>query len=175
MAWKWRACNTNPSPVLDAPLLNLLFAAIEQPFVCNVFCSHVLLYGLCFNITVDCENRSCCENAWLCASDADSFRPPRETITFKFVCFEALELNSETFSAIVFCFGFFCVSVRSEGWVHCFISQVCSVFISALVRSPYTVWSAYVTVSPQWSIEGSGHAIFFGSFSFKCRFMSVDC
>lgn len=48
------------------------------------------------------------------------------------------------------------------------ISQVCSVIISALVRSPYSVWSAQVTASPHQLIEGIGQAVVWG-----WRFMSV--
>lgn len=63
-----------------------------------------------------------------------------------------------------------CVSVwegRGEG-CPLLISQVCSVIISALVRSPYSVWSAWVTVSPHQLIEVNEQAIVW-----ECRFMSV--
>lgn len=42
------------------------------------------------------------------------------------------------------------------------ISQVCSVVISALVRSPYSVSSAWMTASPHQSLQGTGQAIYFG-------------
>lgn len=119
------------------------------------------LQRLCFQYLtlVYCVIRSCCENAWLCA-DVCLFIQ-RQRSTFYRLCFEQTSHHSSShfFLSTFFSrqlglnsdivFGLEHEREEGRGWENTrgggggplLISQVCSVIISALVRSPYIVSS----------------------------------
>lgn len=130
-----------------------------------------------YHATVNGKIGCCCENAWLCPSDASLFLQWPSFNLFK----DALSILTSTFKTLYIANGVrqtlklqiggfnnlvwiwsrfipwnFCVCV---GGGPLLISQVCSVIISALVRSPYSVWSVWVTASPRGSVESDARAI----------------
>lgn len=99
--------------------------------------------------------RSCCENAWLCADvsvyTATQMNPYERTSHHFF--FSLLSL----FPPLCLFFSLLtagpelgrCIWVAArQGGVPLLISQVCSVLISALVSSPYSVSSVWLTSIP---------------------------